>query len=150
MVSLCAWPPRGGVSRSSGAEPREESVSLPEAREFFTKGCRLTRPAEFRRVYRNGVKSRRTFGLLFSLKSADGSAGPRLGVTVTRKEGGAVVRNRLKRKMREAFRRTRGELPAAWEFVVNMNARVLTMPPDILEREFVRAALTAASDRHDS
>jgi ribonuclease P protein component len=46
-------------------------------------------------------------------------AGPRLGVTATRALGGAVVRNRIKRRLREAFRLHRSNLAAPWDIVLN-------------------------------
>jgi ribonuclease P protein component len=45
--------------------------------------------------------------------------GPRLGVTATRALGGAVVRNRIKRRLREAFRLHRANLVASWDIVLN-------------------------------
>ena len=45
--------------------------------------------------------------------------GPRLGLTVPRALGGAVVRNRIKRRLREAFRLRRAELGAKWDIVLN-------------------------------
>jgi len=49
----------------------------------------------------------------------DAAQGPRLGVTVTRAIGGAVVRNRIKRRLREAFRAHRSGLAPQWDIVVN-------------------------------
>lgn len=46
------------------------------------------------------------------------SDGPRLGVSVGRKVGGAVERNRVKRMLRESFRAIAAELPAGHDFVV--------------------------------
>ncbi len=48
----------------------------------------------------------------------DGSPDPRLGLTVSRKVGGAVVRNRVKRRVREWFRHSRKALPAGVDLVV--------------------------------
>lgn len=45
--------------------------------------------------------------------------GPRLGVTATRALGGAVVRNRIKRRLREAFRMHRSGLAPQWDIVIN-------------------------------
>lgn len=55
--------------------------------------------------------------LVFYAASGDGPR--RLGVTVPKKVGGAVVRNRVKRLVREAFRQERGGLPEGCRIVVN-------------------------------
>jgi len=55
--------------------------------------------------------------LVFYAASGDGPR--RLGVTVPKKVGGAVVRNRVKRLVREAFRQERGGLPDGCRIVVN-------------------------------
>ena len=60
--------------------------------------------------------SSRSF-LLFGLPNAVGHA--RLGITVTRKIGSAVRRNRIKRLIREVFRRNRHRISAALDLVVN-------------------------------
>jgi ribonuclease P protein component len=49
---------------------------------------------------------------------ADGEAGPVLGVTVSRKVGTAVERNRVKRRIREWFRHNRAVLPGSAVLVV--------------------------------
>jgi ribonuclease P protein component len=55
----------------------------------------------------------------FCLARTDGAVGPRLGVTATRALGGAVVRNRIKRRLREAFRMHRFALAPQWDIVIN-------------------------------
>jgi ribonuclease P protein component len=78
--------------------------------------------------------SSRSF-LLFGLPNAVGHA--RLGITATRKIGGAVRRNRAKRLIREVFRRNRHRISSALDLVVNarpgMDARTYVE----LEAEFV-------------
>jgi ribonuclease P protein component len=75
----------------------------------FPKQLHLLKPADFRRVLdaRRMVSdhSLRIGGVANSLNH------PRLGLTVSRKVGGAVTRNRWKRVLREAFRLTQHELP---------------------------------------
>jgi ribonuclease P protein component len=63
---------------------------------------RLSRSAEFERVYRQGRSQGNRFLVLYSFPRGAGD-GPRLGVSVSRKVGGAVDRNRVKRLLREAF-----------------------------------------------
>lgn len=60
---------------------------------------------DFRTVYDRGQKFNSPFFVAFVL--ATGGAAPRVGITVTRKIGGAVVRNRCKRRIREIVRRQR-------------------------------------------
>ena len=66
---------------------------------------RLSRSAEFDRVYREGRSHASRHLVLYAFpRSDDGSdSEPRLGVSVGRKVGGAVERNRMKRLLREAF-----------------------------------------------
>ena len=68
----------------------------------FPKAARIRRRREFLSLGRTGEK-RRTGNLVFLLRRASGQ--PRLGITVSRKVGDAVTRNRLKRRIREVFRR---------------------------------------------
>lgn len=62
---------------------------------------------------------------------------PRLGLTVTRKFGGSVTRNRIKRVLREIFRRHRAALEPALDVVVNVRHGAVERPSNELEREFL-------------
>jgi ribonuclease P protein component len=68
----------------------------------FPPALHLKRPSEFRTVLDRGVK-RHTGGFIL-FRADNRSEQPRLGISISRKVGGAVVRNRVKRLVREAFR----------------------------------------------
>lgn len=89
----------------------------------FERGHRLTRRADFVRVYRGGRKAWGHFVTIFALERPDAGEeqpGPwRLGITATRKTGKAVERNRQRRRVREFFRLHQHALPSGWDFVVN-------------------------------
>ena len=70
---------------------------------------RLSRSAEFERVYRHGRSSANRHLVLYTFPNAAQSR-PRLGLSVSRKVGGSVERNRVKRLLREAFARAEPDL----------------------------------------
>jgi ribonuclease P protein component len=110
------------------------------------KRGRLSRSAEFERVYRQGRSHGNRYLVLYTFPRETTSApappasGPRLGVSVSRKVGGAVERNRVKRLLREAFATAGERLPGNADVVVVARPEVR----ELAEREGlegVRAAL---------
>jgi ribonuclease P protein component len=80
---------------------------------------RLSRSADFDRVYREGRSHASRSLILYSFPRAGAPTDdPRLGVSVGRKVGGAVERNRVKRVLREAFWAVASELPEGHDFVL--------------------------------
>lgn len=82
------------------------------AGESFSRDDRLRKRREFEECYASGVRvSGRFLQLFVNWKSAPGGA--RLGISIPRRAGKAVIRNRLRRRIREIFRRNRALLGAA-------------------------------------
>ena len=79
---------------------------------------RLSRSAEFDRVFREGRSHASRQLVVYAFPNAEAGTDPRLGVSVGRKVGGAVQRNRVKRLLREAFVAEAGRLPAGHDVVV--------------------------------
>ena len=80
---------------------------------------RLSRSAEFERVYRQGRSKANRFLVLYAFPREEGSTdGPRLGLSVSRRIGGAVERTRVKRVLREAFWLEAERLPDGSDYVV--------------------------------
>ena len=73
--------------------------------EGLPRSGRIQKRADFLRAYENGTKTHGRFVVVFVLGNERDEA--RIGVTVTKKFGNAVVRNRAKRWVREVFRRVR-------------------------------------------
>ena len=115
---------------------------------------RLSRSAEFERVYRQGKSKGNRFLVLYAFPreedasapaTTDEEAGPRLGLSVSRKVGGAVDRNRVKRVLREAFWQEAERLPSGSDYVVvaRPDAR------DLAEREGTPGMRTALAELVD-
>jgi ribonuclease P protein component len=82
---------------------------------------RLSRSAEFERVYRQGRSKGNRFLVLYAFPReapASEGDGPRLGLSVSRKVGGAVERTRVKRTLREAFWQEAERLAPDSDYVV--------------------------------
>jgi ribonuclease P protein component len=85
-----------------------------------TRSRRLSRSADFEVVYRRGrsASSRHLVVYAFARDPSSGAAEPRVGLTVSRKVGGAVERNRVKRLLREAAARVTPGLSADIDLVI--------------------------------
>src|SRR5690349_12428984 len=83
----------------------------------ITKEMRIRRRAEFVQVQQEGQKLHGRHVLALARKRNDPGLVGRLGITVTKKVGNAVVRNRIRRLVRE-WLRIHGWVPAGWDVVV--------------------------------
>jgi ribonuclease P protein component len=108
------------------------------------KRRRLSRSGEFDRVYRDGSSHATRHLVLYSFPRRDEEEGDvRLGVSASRKVGGAVERNRVKRTLREAFWALSERLPDGHDFVLVARPEISAL----IEREGtdgVRASIEEA------
>ena len=92
-------------------------MSASPARRQFPKSARLLKRAEFRRVYDEGQRRNGSYFAVFYRPNGLGET--RLGITVPARVGKAVLRNRVKRRLREAFRLNRDQFSQGWDIVMN-------------------------------
>lgn len=122
----------------------DTEVSTSSARRNkFPRSVRLLRHADFERVYRQGRRHFAPHLTVFYLPRRDEVTagvvkGPRVGFTVGKVLGGAVVRNRIKRRLREAVR-LHGLVPVGVDVVINPKKSLLASPFETLCREVGRA-----------
>src|SRR5438067_7389645 len=115
--------PRVPGERSSSAGAREAaSASRPSSLDArVNRRHRLSRSRDFDAVYRQGRSVSTRFLVLYWFSrdtGADAIEGTRLGLAVPRAVGTAVVRNRIKRRLRELFRERSSELPQDHDYVL--------------------------------
>ena len=82
----------------------------------FTKAQHLRSKSDFERVY--ALKNKAADGVLLVFAARNEGPVTRIGLSVSKKHGGAIVRNRLKRLLREAFRLTQHQIPANLDLIV--------------------------------
>lgn len=105
-----------------------DTLELPTGK--FPRGTRLLKHADFQAVYQQGRKYFSGNLAVFYRDRGD-HAGPRIGFTVSKALGGAVERNRIRRRLRAAVRRRLGRLGRPVDVVLHPRKSVLDM-------EFVR------------
>jgi ribonuclease P protein component len=111
----------------------------------------LLKHSDFERVYKQGRRHFSSHMTVFYLRQAGGASpegalpekSARVGFTVGKVLGGAVDRNRIKRRLREAVRR-HAVLPSAVDVVINPKKSVLTLEFSLLLEEVGRALETIA------
>ena len=108
----------------------------------------LKRNYEFRRVYSKGKSAAAPHLVLYARRNGGGR---RLGITVGGKVGKAVVRNRVRRRLKEIYRLNQGRLRSGVDLVVVARVRAVGASYAALEREFLllagRLGLLEGGDR---
>jgi ribonuclease P protein component len=100
--------------------------------EGFSKSYRVKKPIEFRRIMVEGAKSRGRNLVLYRL---EGTGGQRFGIRIGRGTKNAVVRNRLKRTIREFLRRNKDSFARDESVVVVCKASAEALSPERLTEE---------------
>jgi ribonuclease P protein component len=101
------------------------------------KSTSLTASPEFERVYRNGSVYR---GKLFSVHVLPNTIGKlRLGLSVSKKVGSAVKRNKVRRRLKEVFRSSMERLSGDLDFVISARPAAAEATFEELNEEFLRS-----------
>ena len=126
-------------ARSSPSAPKGSRIA------GFPKSVRILRSKDFRRVYDHGSRYSGPFFAAFYATASDvdrrAGSGPKVGFTVPRSLGGAVVRNRIKRRVREAVRQRLDRLNPEWEIIFNPRRAAMGSPFADLIREVEKVFL---------
>ena len=127
------------------------------------KHARLSRSSEFKRIYRQGSSTASRYLVLHYFQRPAGAPDPgsRLGLSVSKKVGGAVVRNRIKRLLREAFAACEPNVATGYDYVLIARPSLV----ELVERQqkgekaivqgagtelFQRASLLSAEEQGDA
>ena len=116
---------------------------VPRGSFSFHKGRRLTQKSQYECVKQGGVTHRGRH-LILSVLPVENSGRWRAGVVTSRRIGGAVIRNRVRRRLREIVRRHQHELREGFWFVLVARHEAAIATYGILEHELLRLARRAS------
>ena len=138
VAPAAAVPDHPGSSDAEGTSG--EGTLKDGSAHAFPKNRRVRKRSEFLRIQGSGSRVTLPSAIvLVAVRPDDGPA--RIGITVTRKFGNAVARNRAKRLFREFFRRASSILPRGVDFVViPKTSAAASLSPTQLREEWTRAA----------
>jgi ribonuclease P protein component len=127
-----------------------EPFGTPTPTNGFPKAARILKAADFRRAYDQGTRFTGRYFAAFCLRvnssTPDASnsecvRGARVGFTVPRAFGKAVLRNRVKRRLREALRVRWKDVPPGFDIVINPRRPAIEAPVEELRREVDRLVM---------
>lgn len=134
--------PRGASASPSATRNAEFAPDLAVGR-GFPRQRRILKRADFQAVYDGGVRVGARLVTIFAMATGADRPG-RVGLTVTRKIGNSVVRNRCKRLLREAVRQHWRSLPTGTDVVLLARYGLATAQAREVEREIARMLPKAA------
>ena len=125
-------------------EPEARVSAIQRDDSHMSKISRLKRRPDFQRAARGRRARMEAFALQANRRAgtegAPDGVGPRLGFTVTKKLGGAVLRNRIRRRLKEAARLARDlETRSDHDYVVMAEREALRRRFDLLQGDLIRA-----------
>jgi ribonuclease P protein component len=129
---------------SSRSVPRGSFQIVASGKPGFPKSSRILRSRDFRTVYDRGTRFSCALFSAFCLREPEQTAA-RIGFTTPRALGRAVVRNRIRRRLREAVRVRLDRLNPQWSIVINPRRKALDCPFQEIEREIERLFLRCSS-----
>jgi len=108
----------------------------------FPKSARLNRAAEFAKVKAEGSTSHGKYLLLGSFQTGEDQPA-RIGLVTSRRVGGAVERNRVRRRLRELVRKSRPEIKPGLQLVIIARRAAVSVSFSELEQDWLRASQRA-------
>ena len=124
-------------SAFASAKPIDTPTPVNPGSARFPKSARLLKRAQFNLVHESGTRSGCPYFSVIVLRDERFECA-KAGLTTPRRVGNAVVRNRLRRRMREAIRHEIGHAPAGCAFVFHPRAAAAEAPIDKLRAELER------------
>jgi ribonuclease P protein component len=111
------------------------SMTEGESSHSFPKALRLLRRPEFRKVYDEGRRGNARVCTIFY--RSNGLPRTRVGITTPRSLGKAVVRNRIRRRLREVIRLNQAVIAPGWDVVLNPRPAIAELPFPVLVRKIL-------------